>query len=442
MEFQYSEDVKLLYIQVYEYFKKMILAGGLKPGGKMPSLRACSQQLGISRTTAENAYLLLAADGYIIAKAQSGYYVTDTAKSLKGDQREEVSGDSLDNVPILYDFTSAGVDRESFQFDLWRRYVKSALRADERLLSYGEPQGEKELREILVEWVRSMRNVLCEPESIVVGAGVQSLLHILCPLIREKHVVSFPTPDFRQGISVFEDYGFELTYRNKNADIIYVTPAHMTRWGEIMTVKRRLELVHYAQKRNSFIIEDDYENEFVYMQKPTPSLQSLSGGENVIYIGSFSRLLLPSIRISYMVLPPVLAERYRQRMHQYNQTASKIEQIALGQFIRDGHMIAQIRKLKRLYTNKMKALTNIIKTYFGDAAKIIVGEGGVHMLLVLQYCQNGDILVEFARKRGVKVDLVGTEKNQVKLLMSCSWLSVEEMDRGCRLLKEAWEEKK
>lgn len=425
----------MLYVQVYEYYKKIILSGGMEVGSKMPSLRTCSQQLGISRTTAENAYLMLAADGYIIAKAQSGYYVTGR-QSLD----EHLGEKSLQKAQekILYDFTLAGVDRESFQFDLWRRYVKSALRQDERLLSYGEPQGEWELREILATWVRQRRNVICTPENIVVGAGVQSLLHILCPLWKERNVVSFPTPDFSQGIAVFRDLGFQISYRNKNADIIYVTPAHMTRWGEIMPVSRRLELVRHAKKRGSFVIEDDYENEFVYMQKPTPSLQGLAGGERVIYIGSFSRLLLPSIRISFMVLPQELLSIYQSRKSQYNQTASKIEQIALGQFIRDGHMLAQTRKLKRLYTAKMKELIRMLKEEFGENVEIVLGEGGVHMLLMLRYQGDGLRLEQKAREHGVKVSRICQNESQIGLLMSCSWLSLEQMRCGCRCLKEAW----
>lgn len=433
MQFEYNENTNLLYIQVYDYWKQMILSGGLEAGSKMPSLRLCAKQLNISRTTAENAYLLLAADGYIVAKAQSGYYVTQRQQTQVIQKKENEETQKLE---WKYDFTSLGVDRDSFQFDLWRRYVKSALRQDERLLSYGEPQGETELRQILADWVREHRNVLCEPKHIVVGAGVQSLLYILCPLLQERNIVSFPTPDFNQGISVFRDFGYEVTYRNKEADIIYVTPAHMTRWGEIMTVKRRLELVHYARKNGSMIIEDDYENEFV--QKPTPSLQSLSGGSNVIYIGSFSRLLLPSIRISFMVLPPELWSAYEKRKKQYNQTASKTEQIALGQFIRDGHMASQIRKLKRLYTAKRKELVQIIKELFGENAKIVVGEAGIHLLLLLKYEGNGMDLVEKAQKKGVKVDFIGQQNGYVRLLLSCSWLTTEQMREGCEIFYQCY----
>ena len=299
-----------LYLEVYHYYKKLIMENRLLPGSKMPSLRKCAQELKLSRTTIENAYLQLAADGYIIARAQSGYYVTDIARKQHPHALEK---HPRNIIPCIYDFASSGVDRESFRFDLWQRYIKSALRQDERMLSYGEPQGEKDFREVLSDYIRERRNVICSPDDIVVGAGLQSLLQILCPLLRERKTVSFPTPSFIQGSTVFEDYGFDVHYRDKTCDVIYVSPAHMTKWGEIMPVKRRLELIRHAEANGHLIIEDDFENEFVYLQKPTPSLFGLAGGENVIYIGSFSRLLLPSIRVSFMVLPPSLRELYEKK---------------------------------------------------------------------------------------------------------------------------------
>ena len=177
-------------------------------------------------------------------------------------------------TPCRFDFASSGVDRESFRFDLWRRYIKSALRQDERLLSYGEPQGEADLRDTLADYVRERRNVLCSGEDIVIGAGIQSLLHILCPLLEQRQTVSFPNPSFVQGSTVFHDYGFQVDYRNKDCDIIYVSPAHMTKWGDIMPVSRRLELVNYSAAHGSLVIEDDFENEFVYLQKPPFSFWS------------------------------------------------------------------------------------------------------------------------------------------------------------------------
>ncbi|MCI7814765.1 MAG: PLP-dependent aminotransferase family protein [Robinsoniella sp.] len=424
-----------LYTQVYQYYKDLILSGKLLSGSKMPSLRRCSRELEISRTTVESAYLQLAADGYIISRPQSGYYVTDIP------QKQSVLPKSTASsaAPILYNFASSGVDRESFRFDIWRRYIKSALRQDERLLSYGEPQGEREFREVLASYIRTRRNILCSPDDIVVGAGTQSLLHILCPLLKERHTVSFPNPSFLQGISVFEDYGFDVHYRDKDCDIIYVSPAHMTKWGDLMPVSRRLELVHYAAAHGSLILEDDFENEFVYLQKPTPSLQSLAGGQGVVYIGSFSRLLLPSIRISFMVLTSDLADRYRLIANHYNQTASKTEQIALCQFIRDGHLAAQTRKLKRLYASKLKSLLSAVRKVFGKDASIQIGSGGISLALRLPCPVPGKTFVTEAKKRGVLVELLKEEPGFIELILSCSTMPSDQFLPGCQCLYEILE---
>ena len=183
-----------LYLEVYHYYRKLILENRLLPGSKMPSLRKCAQELKLSRTTIENAYLQLAADGYIIARAQSGYYVTDIATKQHPPAPEKHAADV---PPCLYDFASSGVDRESFRFDLWQRYIKSALRQGDRMLSYGEPQGEKDFREVLADYIRERRNVICSPDDIVVGAGLQSLLPALC-FWNKKPFLFPPHPLFRE----------------------------------------------------------------------------------------------------------------------------------------------------------------------------------------------------------------------------------------------------
>ena len=143
----------------------------------------------------------------------------------------------------------------------------------------------------------------------MIGAGVQTLLAVFCSLIDNRGTVSFPDRSFVQGASLFSDYGFDVKYRNKDADIIYVTPSKMTRWGDVMPYKRRVELVAYSAKNKSLVIEDDFESDFLYNTKTTPSLHALSGGSNVVYLGSFSKLLLPAIRISFMILTEELAEK-------------------------------------------------------------------------------------------------------------------------------------
>ena len=422
-----------LYLEVYRYYKELILGKKLQPGTKMPSLRASAAELKLSRTTIENAYLQLAADGYIISRPQSGYFVTEAA-SHRHQTRE---APAKQNRNFLFDFSTSGVDRESFRFDLWSRYIKSALRQDQRMLTYGEAQGEKDFREVLAAYVRERRNILCSPDEIVVGASVQSLLQILCPLISAKeNTVSFPTPSFVQGATIFRDFGFQVNYRDKDSSVIYVSPAHMTKWGEVMPVSRRLELLCHAKSRGSLIIEDDYENEFVYLQKPTPSLFGLAGGQDVVYLGSFSRLLLPSIRVSFMILSQPLLDRYLEKAACYNQTASKSEQIALCQFIRDGHLSAQIRRLRRLYAQKEKELLSVITQVFGDAGSVRTGAAGTSLALTIACGATKEQLEEAALQNGLRVRILSETKTEKTFLLSYSAMPVRDFLPACQLLKE------
>jgi GntR family transcriptional regulator/MocR family aminotransferase len=210
----------------------------------------------------------------------------------------------------------------------------------------------------------------------------------------------------------------------------------MTKWGEIMTVKRRLELVQHAAKNDHLIIEDDFENEFVYLQKPTPSLFGLSGGEHVVYIGSFSRLLLPSIRISFMVLPPSLLPAYQKKAACYNQTASKAEQIALCQFIRDGHLTAQTRRLKRLYSQKQKQLLQDVQQVFGPDSRIRMGAAGTSLALTLSCPMSPEALKKQAQTNGLRLQLFTENPGEVTIILSCSSMPVADFVPALLRLKE------
>lgn len=422
-----------LYLEVYDQLKKMILSQKLAPGSRMPSIRSCMAEMNVSRTTIENAYQQLASEGYIISRPQSGFYVTEIA--LVRQDKENASGTIEAPARVRYDFASSGVDPSSFRFDLWQRYIKSALRQDTRMLSYGEPQGEADFRSALCDYVRKTRNIICSPDDIVVGAGVQSLLSLLIPLLTGRHTVSFPDGSFLQGRTVFTDYGFEARVRDKTCDVIYVSPAQMTKWGDVMPVKRRLELLSHAQEHGSLILEDDYENEFVSLQQPTPSLFSLARSDNVVYLGSFSRLLLPSIRISFMILPPGLLETYRKKASSYNQTASKAEQIALASFIRDGHLQAQTRRLKRLYAQKMKKLIAACRNVFGPACLLKKGPGGISLSLTVPTRLSGEELQKKAQASGLRLMILSDEEGTVNLLLSCSTLPAEDFEPGLVILK-------
>jgi GntR family transcriptional regulator/MocR family aminotransferase len=433
-----------LYMRVYRYYKELIITGKLAPGARIASIRRCAKQLQLSRTTVETAYMLLAAEGYIVSRPQSGYYVTEffSDKDRGGREPEAAKEDS---ARIRYDFASSRVDRDSFQFDLWRRYIKSALRQDERLLSYGEPQGERELREALCSYLERRRNVVCRPEQIVVGAGIQSLLHILCPMIRERERAAFYNFGFQQGRRIFEDFGFAAEdVRGARArgglakgSVCYVTPSQMTVWGEVMPMAERIALIREAFEKDILLVEDDYNSEFCYYSRQTPSLQGLAGGRNVVYLGTFSRLLLPSIRMSFMVLPAGLLPLYEERGRYYNQTASKTEQIALCQFIRDGRLENQLRKARKLYAAKAKRLREAIGAIFGDQARICPGEAGFLVLVEIKSGRSASGLARAAAAAGVAVRPVEREGALPGLLLSCASVSADCYEEALTALYEA-----
>ena len=169
VELQNEEHCR--YLRVYHYYRNLILSGQMKSETKLPSIRKGASELQMSRTTMENAYMLLAAEGYIVSRPQSGYYVTDIAEKQEEGRKIASRHVRKQENPVVYDFATSNVDKESFRFELWRRYMKSAMRQDERLLSYGEPQGEQEFREVLSEYIQKTRSVICSPDQIVIGAG-------------------------------------------------------------------------------------------------------------------------------------------------------------------------------------------------------------------------------------------------------------------------------
>lgn len=426
------------YLSVYNYYKELILSEKILPETKLPSIRKGAAQFQMSRTTIESAYLLLAAEGYIISRPQSGYYVTDIAKKQNQVTELQKRKNRKKETDIQYDFVSFGVDKESFQFELWRRYMKSALRKDERLLFYGEPQGELEFREVLCNYLREKRSVICSPDQIVVGAGVQSLLNILCPLLKDRKKVSFYNPDFRQGITVFEDYGFEITddFRMAKDGIYYITPSQMSQSGEVMTIHERRLLITEAAEKNILLIEDDFNQEFRYFQKPAPSLQGLAAGKDIIYLGSFSKMLLPSIRMSFMVLPPNLQECYERKKACYNQTASKAEQIALTQFIRDGHLESQIRKSRKIHMAKANELAAAAEEIWEGSCEVQIERAGFQVCLEFESRWNAAELAGRARKEKIAVIPVGEEDGRVKISFSTANVAVHAYREVLEKIKE------
>lgn len=343
---------KKLYEQLYLYFKTKIIDGSFPANSKLPSIRKCAAEFGISKTTVETAYLQLATEGFVVIKPQSGYYVCRADFSGVNVREREVpdfgqeTSEETQSIEVISDFN----------FELWQKYLKSTLSNNKRLTGYGHPQGEPELRAAVCEHLINSREVYCKPENLVIGAGTQTLLHLLFSLCDRPKNVAIIGKQFPQGEAVLKDHGAEVTYLDvlpANLDdlidsdikMIYLFPARMNNNAPLQ-ITDRIRLLQFAAEHSVTVIEDDYNSEI--LRGPiAPSLQGLDAGRNVVYLGTFSKLLLPGIRISFMVLPPHLTAIYKTRMHLYNQTASKLEQLALSAFIRDGRLEQQLRKTKR-----------------------------------------------------------------------------------------------
>lgn len=433
------------YLELYEKYKSLITSGMMAAGTKLPSVRRASAELSLSRTTVENAYATLAAEGYVSAKPQSGYFVNDLLLEKGEKSLVEPQNGKEEKNEILYDLVSIKADKESFDFALWRRYIKSALRQDTRLLSYGDSRGESDLRAAAAKFVREQRGVVGSAENVVVSAGTQSLLSFLCVLFKKEETVVFLGAEFPKGKTVFEDYGKrvinlaefdEKKLSEIGSSLIYVSPSHFDSEGGVLSVGERRKIVEYARRNSCFVIEDDYDSEFRYTSRPIMSLQGLDGGRNVVYIGSFSRLLLPSIRVSFMVLPQELFKEFEKRALLYNQTASKTEQIALCQYITDGHLLSRIKRQRRSYAQKSEMLCRRGNELLKGFAAFSRCEAAYLIKVKAVKERDSREIAHIAAQNLVKVR--PSERESGTVFLSCAGFDAEKTDDMLKRLKAAF----
>lgn len=365
------------------------------------------------------------------------------------------------NLPenkILYDFSSGEMDLDGFDFSLWKRYISKSLLQKERLVGYGNIKGEQELREEIVKYIQNSRGVYAHTSQIIIGAGVQNLLSILCSILKlENNSIAFEEPGFKNGRRIFADNAFTIKpiqmkkdginmedLLNSGERIVYVSPSHQFPTGYIMPIGRRNQLLNWAQMKNGTIIEDDYDSEFRYYGRPIPALKGLDVRGNVVYLGSFSKIIPPSIRISYMVLPEKFLEIYQQKSSLYNQATSTIEQLALAQFMSDGHLDRQIRRLRKLYHEKRRLFFDGIKNILGNNVTVVENESGLHTILTLHSELSSKELRKRAREQGCSVAPIedyyweATPEKLPQILLYFSKIPATEMENAITRLKKAW----
>lgn len=460
-----------LYEKIYEYIKNEIVDGKISKGEKLPSTRLLAKNLSVSRSTVELAYDQLLAEGYIEAEPYRGYFVCDIEALYQLEQRSplvilkknagneekdtfnEIAQKSNNQQKI--DFFPYAIDTQNFPYNVWRKLHKNVLLDDrEEILLSGDGQGDYELRAAITDYLHQARGVNCDATQIVIGAGNEYLEILLAQVLGEKKTVLMDDPTYLQAYRTFFNMGYVVknipqehgsmpieAVRREDADILYVMPSHQFPLGTVMPLKRRLELLKWAsEKEGRYLIEDDHDSEYRYKGKPIPSLQSIDHEEKVIYLGTFSKSIAPSLRISYMVLPLHLLRKYQESCSFYSTTVSKIQQEVLREFIRGGYFGRHLNKMRGIYKNKHDFLVGELKKK--NWVENIAGDNaGLHVLVQVNTTLTEKEICKKAAECGIR--LMGIREHYIHtppegrpvLLLGYGKPDEQEIQKGLEVLE-------
>lgn len=462
-----QEDTdKCLYEQIYEHIKQEIKEGKLVYGERLPSTRSLAEYLQVARSTVDMAYGQLTSEGYIEGIPYKGYFVcrVENLFSLSAPEANESAFGKIsrltrkeEEADIRYDFSPMGIDMSRFPFSVWKKINKNILSdSNASLFSKGNVQGDLGLRETIARYLHSSRGVNCYPDQIIVGAGNDYLLMLLEKILGEKVRIAMENPTYLRAYKIFRSFGWPITtvdmdengmqvskLRDTDARFVYVMPSHQYPTGTVMPIGRRNALLKWANESdNRYLIEDDYDSEFRYKGKPIPSLQASDKRGKVIYMGTFSKSIAPAIRVSYMVLPEPLLERYRENCYFYSTTVSRIDQKILDEFIREGYFERYLNKMRKVYKEKHDLLLELLAP-FGDQFEIMGENAGLHLLLTSKTGETEENLIQKAAKCSVKVYglsdcFVEQKRESATVLLGYGGMSEEEIRKGMELLAKAW----
>ncbi|MDR0324480.1 MAG: PLP-dependent aminotransferase family protein [Oscillospiraceae bacterium] len=444
-----------LYAQLYERIVGGISRGEIKAGEKLPSKRALAGNLGVSVNTVDTAYQMLTAEGYVQAKPKSGFFVMRIERL-----ESPAPGSAPKTVPApahpRIDFGTGSVDTSLFPYKTWGRIQREILSGHPELLNLGEQNGDAELRESIARYLHEYRGVACSAGQIIVGAGMEYLLSQIAVMFSAS-IFALENPGYPKAASILKNHKIDPVFVPvdkdgldvsglADADIVYVTPSHQFPTGATMPIGRRQELLAWAcERRGRYIIEDDYDSEFRFDVRPVPSLQGLDGAGRVIYIGTFSRSLSPSIRIAYMALPEALLPVYRRYFAGYSSTVSRFEQHTLRRFIDGGHFSRHLNRTRVIYRARRDCLIKGLAASLGKERIRISGEHtGLHLVLQVKAGLDETELAGRAAAAGVRLTGLskyyrpGVEIPGCSLVLGYSALDESRIAEGCAALKSAW----
>lgn len=440
-----------LYLQVYEFYKEKIVQGEFKSGEKLPSKRQLSETLGISINTVSKAYYLLEEEGFINPKERSGYFVEQLNNSFSKKVPTKVYENSTtETFKAKYDFSSSSIDTELFPYYTISKLYKEVIESEnENILINSETNGKLEFRKSISKYLRETRGLDTNPENIVISSGMEYLFEIIFYIFSNDKTFGIENPGYDILPSMIESRGFDFKSINiskegidissllkSNIDLLCVTPSHQFPTGNIMSINNRLEVLNWANSKTSrYIIEDDYDSEFKYVGKPIDPLKKLDTKDKVIYLGSFSKSLAPSLRISYMILPSSLIKILKEDAPFFICSVPVIEQIVMAKFIGNGHFERHLNKMRRIYKKKRELLIeNLSKK--NKVLDISGADSGLHIVVEFETDKTDEEILEKAKDKGIKIQSLSeffNDKNSTsksKFLLGFGGLSKDDLEEG------------
>lgn len=434
---------------LYLQLKNQILAGSLGSNHKLPSKRSLASHLGVSVITVQNAYQQLIDEGYVYSQEKRGYFVTEleafsATEPVKnhhggycpaGNQQKSGSNEGIyqksNHITQLLqeagknneiNLQAAHIHQELFPFSQWASLMRRVLHeSKDRILSPLPPQGLLELRQAIASYLGTFRNMKVQPEQVVIGAGTEYLYSLTFQLLGKQLHYGVENPGYLKPAQIMDAMGMKWTplamdnagimiqeLEEKHIDAVLVSPAHHFPTGIIMPIKRRQELLAWARQDSHFILEDDYDSEFRFTGRPLETLFSLDATSDsqgqVIYLNTFTKTLTPSLRISYMVLPWHLVQKFHQQLGFYSCTVSSIEQLTLAGFIQEGHYEKHLSRKKNHYRNvRDNLLFHLSKSPMAEKISISGKDSGLHFLLKIQTNQQEEQLKKKLEAIGIHV---------------------------------------
>lgn len=447
-----------LYEHLYKQIKADILSFRLAPDEKLPSKRTLSKHLNISTVTVEGAYGQLLAEGYIYSRPKSGYYVSRLSGSVAAREHPSDSRPMEDTAAVFADLSGGHSENSSFPFPVWARLMRETMSVSpEKLMVRSPSAGIEALREAIAGHLYSFRGMTVRPEQIVVGAGTEYLYGLIIQLLGRDKRYAVEDPGYRKISRIYAanevacafipmdgDGVDPLALAKSGADVLHISPSHHFPSGIVTPVSRRYELLSWAcSSPGRYIIEDDYDSEFRLLGKPIPPLQSIDAMGKVIYINTFSKSLSSTIRISYMVLPEELMEKYHRELSFYSCTVSNFDQFTLAAFIRDGHLERHINRMRSLYRARRDELIGLIRSQSAfERVHIREEDAGLHFLLELNSPLSDAEIVSRCRERGLRLSCLSEfyhtpSGNSRTLLINYSALDPEKMPEAVDRLFDA-----